>query len=91
MKKIKLSFIVIAIIKVCNNLIIIQKKNYNYINNIFKFYNLFLFIISLFYFLGSTLVIMHSNKEPNSIFGGMAAPSWNSNSKNGEDVQDPKG
>ena len=22
---------------------------------------------------------MHSNEEPNSFFGGMAAPSWNSN------------
>eukprot|EP00828_Plagiopyla_frontata_P027820 TRINITY_DN3608_c0_g4_i2.p2 TRINITY_DN3608_c0_g4~~TRINITY_DN3608_c0_g4_i2.p2 ORF type:complete len:147 (+),score=11.69 TRINITY_DN3608_c0_g4_i2:368-808(+) len=29
---------------------------------------------------GSTLVIMHSNDEPNSLFGGMAAPSWNSQS-----------
>ena len=26
-------------------------------------------------FLGSTLAIMHSHDEPNSIFGGMAAPS----------------
>ena len=24
---------------------------------------------------------MHSNEEPNSFFGGMAAPSWNSNAK----------
>ena len=23
-------------------------------------------------------MIMHSNSEPNSFFGGMAAPSWNS-------------
>ena len=30
---------------------------------------------------------MHSNDEPNSIFGGIAAPSWNS--KN-EYVKDPK-
>ena len=82
----------IAIIKVCNNLIIILKKKYIIILIIFlNYYNLFLFIITLFYFLGSTLVIMHSNKEPNSIFGGMAAPSWNSNSEYGEDVQDPKG
>ena len=28
--------------------------------------------------LGSTLVIMHSAEEPNSFFGGMAAPEWNS-------------
>ena len=27
------------------------------------------------FFLGSTLVIMHSFEEPNSFFGGMAAPS----------------
>ena len=27
-------------------------------------------------FSGSTLVIMHSPKEPNSFFGGMAVPSW---------------
>ena len=48
-----------------------------YINNIIKsFYNLFLFIIiTLLFFVGSTLVIMHSYEEPNSIFGGMAAPS----------------
>ena len=32
---------------------------------------------------------MHSYKEPNSIFGGMAAPSWNSNTKDGEYVKDP--
>ena len=29
---------------------------------------------------------MHSNKEPNSFFGGMAAPSWNSM---GEYIDDP--
>ena len=34
---------------------------------------------------------MHSDKEPNSIFGGMAAPSWNSNSEYGEYVKDPEG
>ena len=32
---------------------------------------------------------MHSNKEPNSIFGGMATPSWNSNTEGGEYVKDP--
>ena len=26
-------------------------------------------------------MIMHSNIEPNSFFGGMAAPSWDSKSK----------
>ena len=30
---------------------------------------------------GSTLVIMQSNKEPNSFFGGMAVSSWNSQGK----------
>ena len=34
---------------------------------------------------------MHSKKEPNSIFGGMAAPKWNSNKENGEYVEDPEG
>ena len=48
-------------------------------------------IITLLFFVGSTLVIMHSNDEPNSIFGGMAAPSWNSNKKDGEYVKDPEG
>eukprot|EP00828_Plagiopyla_frontata_P023681 TRINITY_DN3027_c0_g1_i6.p2 TRINITY_DN3027_c0_g1~~TRINITY_DN3027_c0_g1_i6.p2 ORF type:complete len:159 (+),score=25.22 TRINITY_DN3027_c0_g1_i6:545-1021(+) len=31
---------------------------------------------------------MHSNKEPNSFFGGMAVPSWNSEKK---DIADPAG
>ena len=31
---------------------------------------------------------MHSNEEPNSFFGGMAAPEWNSNKK---DICDPAG
>ena len=35
---------------------------------------------------------MHSNNEPHSIFGGMAAPSWNSNIKGGgKFVKDPEG
>ena len=80
----------IAIIKVSKNLIIILKKYIIILIIFFNCYNLFLFIISLF-LLGSTLVIMHSDKEPNSIFGGMAAPSWNSNRKNGEYVKDPEG
>ena len=29
---------------------------------------------------------MHSNEEPNSFFGGMAVPSWNSE---GENIADP--
>ena len=32
---------------------------------------------------GPTLTIMHSNEEPNSFFGGMAASSWNSSEKYG--------
>ena len=32
---------------------------------------------------GPTLIIMHSNEEPNSFFGGMAAFSWNSSGKIG--------
>ena len=31
---------------------------------------------------------MHSNKEPNSFFGGMAAPEWNSE---GDFIDDPAG
>ena len=31
---------------------------------------------------------MHSNEEPNSFFGGMAAPSWNSNGKYESDLAD---
>ena len=30
-------------------------------------------------FIGSTLVIMKSKDEPNSLFGGMAIPPWHSN------------
>ena len=41
-----------------------------------------------FSFLGPTLVIMHSNEEPNSFFGGMAAPDWNSEGKYIEDVEE---
>ena len=33
-------------------------------------------------------MIMHSSKEPNSFFGGMAAPSWNADR---EDIADPAG
>ena len=33
-------------------------------------------------------MIMHSNEEPNSFFGGMAVPSWNSE---GKDIADPAG
>ena len=33
-------------------------------------------------------MIMHSNEEPNSFFGGMAVPSWNSEKK---DIVDPAG
>ena len=29
---------------------------------------------------------MHSSEEPNSFFGGMAAPKWNSE---GKDIEDP--
>ena len=47
-----------------------------------------IFYSNIFFFEGSTLVIMHSNKEPNSFFGGMAASSWNSEEKN---IADPKG
>ena len=35
--------------------------------------------------LGSTIVIMHSSEEPNSFFGGMAAPEWNSYNNSIED------
>ena len=37
---------------------------------------------------GSTLVTMHSNEEPRSIFGGMAVPQWDSPGK-GIDGIDP--
>ena len=36
-------------------------------------------------------MIMHSNKEPNSFFGGMAVPSWNSSWKEKKDIVDPAG
>ena len=36
---------------------------------------------------GPTLTIMHSNEEPNSFFGGMAASSWNSSN---DWICDPK-
>ena len=42
-------------------------------------------ILFLCIYLGSTLVIMHSAEEPNSFFGGMAAPEWNSEGKYAED------
>ena len=45
-------------------------------------------IIIKIHILGSTLVLMHSNEEPNSFFGGMAAPSWNSKEEN---ICDPAG
>ena len=45
-----------------------------------------IFTFNWSHFLGSTLVIMHNAEEPNSFFGGMAAPSWNSESK---DIEDP--
>ena len=32
---------------------------------------------------------MHSNEEPNSFFGGMAAPSWNSKGKYIADPANP--
>ena len=44
-----------------------------------------LFLLICIY-LGSTLVIMHSNDEPNCFFGGMAAPEWNSE---GYYIEDP--
>ena len=43
-------------------------------------------MIDVITFSGSTLVIMHSAEEPNSFFGGMAAPEWNSE---GKDIKDP--
>ena len=84
--------------KDCDNQgIIINNYNTKIINNnIIKYFIItkkniiFLYscvLLLLLYFLGLTLAIMHSNDEPNSIFGGMAAPSWNS--KN-EYVKDPK-
>lgn len=33
---------------------------------------------------------MHSNQEPNSFFGGMAVPQWES-TKNDQKVSDPVG
>ena len=33
-------------------------------------------------------MIMHSNSEPNSFFGGMVAPSWNSEDDNIADPAD---
>ena len=44
------------------------------------------FILDTITFSGSTLVIMHSAEEPNSFFGGMAAPEWNSE---GKYIKDP--
>ena len=44
------------------------------------------FTLNLSHFSGSTLVIMHSAEEPNSFFGGMAVPSWNSE---GNHIEDP--
>ena len=45
-----------------------------------------IFMLDVITFSGSTLVIMHSAEEPNSFFGGMAAPEWNSE---GKDIKDP--
>ena len=36
------------------------------------------FKTTLLKYLGSTLVIMYSNEEPNCLFGGMAVPQWKS-------------
>ena len=36
---------------------------------------------TLIKFKGSTLVIMRSIEEPHCLFGGMAAPSWDSSNK----------
>ena len=32
---------------------------------------------------------MHSNQEPNSLFGGMAVPQWNSDDDDGKCESDP--
>ena len=45
-------------------------------------------IKTIIYIKGSTLVIMHSNEEPNCFFGGMAAPQWES-PKKGKSGIDP--